>query len=379
MTGLGQAAENKQGAPPSPASRGPFLRFLRLAFGIWSLVLLLSLVAAVPLLNLFALGVLLEAEARVARGARFRDAGRTIDFAGRVGEGVLGFWVCLIPLRILSDLLEDARIVRADSHATETLEIAAVVFAGLLSVHLTLACLCGGRFSHFVRPLRNIRLVRPRMRRALFQEAREAWRRVWTRLQVRHHLSLGARGFFGAFVWLLVPTAMFVVPRTSTPLGWCVVVVGAAATVFVLGWLPFLQVQFAVENRLGAMFALQRTRTLFARRPFLWVVVLGVFYALTTPLYVLKTFLAPPDVRWLMTAMFIVSILPARLVVAWAYGRAERKDTLAHPIVRKICKSGLVAVTGLYVFGMFFLPHIGAQGRLGLFEHHAFLLPFPFW
>jgi hypothetical protein len=38
----------------------------------------------------------------------------------------------------------------------------------------------------------------------------------------------------------------------------------------------------------------------------------------------------------------------------------------------------MMTALGLYVFGLFFTPAIGAAGRAVLFQHHGILLPWPF-
>src|SRR6516225_11113922 len=75
---------------------------VRSLFGIASLILLLAVIAAIPVLNLLALGYLLEVEGRLARSGKLRDAFPLINLAPRLGSIVLGIWAWVIPLRLLT-------------------------------------------------------------------------------------------------------------------------------------------------------------------------------------------------------------------------------------------------------------------------------------
>ena len=63
--------------PRPPVLKHPiraFFWFLRAGFGIVSLVLILAVIAAIPVVNFLALGYLLEVEGRVARTGKLRNA-----------------------------------------------------------------------------------------------------------------------------------------------------------------------------------------------------------------------------------------------------------------------------------------------------------------
>ena len=88
--------------------------------------------------------------------------------------------------------------------------------------------------------------------------------------------------------------------------------------------------------------------------------------------------LLPSDAMWLVTAVFIVTIYPARIVTGWVYHRAMTREQDAGFLWRWGCRLTMVPLLGLYVFLVFFSQAIGEHGKAGLFEHHAFLLPVPF-
>ncbi|HVJ85108.1 MAG TPA: hypothetical protein VM452_05655, partial [Caulifigura sp.] len=76
-------------------------RVLRDCFGLASVIVLLAVLAAVPVLNFAALGYLLAAEGRIARGGRVREGIPLLEIAPRLGSIALGFWLWTLPLRFI--------------------------------------------------------------------------------------------------------------------------------------------------------------------------------------------------------------------------------------------------------------------------------------
>ena len=146
----------------------------------------------------------------------------------------------------------------------------------------------------------------------------------------------------------------------------------------VLSWVPFLKARFAAENRWRAMFELKAIRELYRKSPVLMLLSVLVLYAMSLPLYLFKVAALPPDVYWLLTPIFIVSIYPAKILIGWVYSRALRKQQRAWLIIRWPCSLLMFPLLGFYVFVLFFTPAIGAAGRAVLFQHHGILLPWPF-
>ena len=81
---------------------------------------------------------------------------------------------------------------------------------------------------------------------------------------------------------------------------------------------------------------------------------------------------------WLITAVFIVSMYPARIITGWVYHRAMTRPREAWFGWRWASRLIMIPLLGIYVFLVFFSQAIGQHGKAGLFEHHAFLLPVPF-
>jgi hypothetical protein len=352
---------------------------IRAAFGIVSLIVLLALLAAIPVINFLVLGYLLEAEGGLARGGRLRRAFPLLSIAPRLGSIVLGIWLWLLPLRILANAAADAQLIDPTSRATRRLAWIVSTLAAMIAVHLCLALARGGSFGCFLRPIKNARWAIRQLRQGGYGEKAAAEIGAFVAgLRLRYHFWLGIRGFFGALAWLFVPTALFAAANKTEGRQIVVTIVGGLLLVPVLAWLPFLQARFASENRLRGMFELRTVRRLFGHAPLAWLLAVIATYVLALPLYLLKIFLLPQDAMWFVTLVFILSIYPARLVTGWAYGRATRRPQPAHFATRWFARLLMGPLLAVYVFLLFFTQFIGQHGKGVLFEHHAFLLPVPF-
>lgn len=371
--------------PPFP---NPFRHPLRAGawivrgtFGLASLIFLLAVIAAIPIVNFLALGYLLEVEGRLARTGKLRHAFPLLGLAPRMGSIVLGVWLWLLPLRLLASAAADAHLIDPGSRADVGLRIGTQVAWWLVTVHICLALARGGTLACFFTPVRGLWLVRRVWAGDYLQIASRNIRDFVTRLRLRHHFWLGLRGFVGALLWLIFPTALYAAARQSEGIQILVSFVGGVLLVLVFAWVPFLQAHFAAQNRFGAFRELGTVRELFRHAPFAWLAAVIVVYVLALPLYLFKVALPPSDALWGITLVFIASIYPARVATGWAYHRALRRQRaglrsrfITRLFVRMFLMFPLLAT---YVFLLFFSQFIGAEGKAELFQHHAFLLPWP--
>jgi hypothetical protein len=356
-------------------------RLIRDTFGLVSVVVLLAVLAAVPLLNFAALGYLLAAEGRVARGGRLREGVPLMEIAPRLGSIALGIWLWTIPLRFLSGAVADASLIAPDGQHYRRLVIVQMVLWAAISIHLCLALARGGALSCFFRPIKNARWLWKRLRTgAYWTRAGELVNEFLEPLKFGRHWWLGVRGFFAAFAWLFIPSAMLAALRRLEPGPGLLTIAGGLLLVWVFGWIPFLQARFAAEQRLRSGFQLKSVRELWRHAPIAWLLVCVVIYVMSLPLYLFKVALPPDDAIWFVTLIFIASILPTRILTGWAYRRAARKQAegrRSHFLVRLTCRSLLLPLIAFYVFVLFFTQFIDEHGKQALFEHHAFLLPWP--
>jgi hypothetical protein len=352
---------------------------VRALFGAASLVVLLALLAAIPIVNFLVLGYLLEAEGRVARTGKLRASIPLLSLAPRLGAIALCVWLWLIPLRFLANAAADARLIDPAGVVTARLDLVKAAVAVLVGLHICFALARGGSVGCFFRPIKNVRWTIRQLRNGgYFERAAGEISAFLAALRLKHHFWLGVRAFFGGLAWLFVPTALFAAANKTEGPMLLITLAGGILLIPVLAWLPFLEARFAAEMRLRALFELRAVRGLFCRAPVAWLLATACVYVLALPLYLLKIVLLPQDAMWFVTLVFIVSIYPARLVTGWAYGRAVRKQERAWFGLRWMCRGLLLPLLALFVFLLFFTQFIGQHGKGVLFEHHALLLPVPF-
>jgi hypothetical protein len=348
--------------------------------GLVSLVVLLAIVAAIPVVNLVALGYMLEAEGRVVRSGRLRDA---VPFAGalpRLGAIVLGCWVWLLVVRLVTQAAADATLVDPGGPVAVRWQRAQAAVTVAVGLHLVAAISAGGGLVAFFRPIRNLRRLVAAVRAgSAWHTAADALQQVVDAVAPGRLFWLGFRGFAGGFAWLVLPTALFAALRDTTrPIGVLAMLVGGALLAVVLSWLPFLQARFAAEGRMRAFREVAAVRDLWRRGPVAMLLALAVLYALSLPLYLFKVLAAPRDAVLFLTPIFILTIYPARLAVAKATHWAASRPRQRWLPIRLVAAALLLPLLAAYLFLLFFTPAIDALGRRVLFDHHAILLPTPF-
>ena len=167
---------------------------IRATFGLASLVLLLAILAAVPIVNFVTLGYLLEAEGRVGRTGRFRQAFPLIGTraADRID-------------RARSLAVDDsvaAAGIRRRRCAADRPSIAGHVCPDCAQVcrvvgHHRASCAgagAGGSLGCFFRPLKNVLWLFRQLRSgSYFATASREIRTFVSGLRLRHHFSLGLR------------------------------------------------------------------------------------------------------------------------------------------------------------------------------------------
>lgn len=370
---------------PSPLRQplGAITWIVQVILGILTLLVLLAILAAVPVVNLLALGYLLEVEGSVARSGKVRSAFPLLPVAMRLGSILIGVIACLLPVMYFANLAADARLIAPGSVAAGFWLATLLIILIAVAVYILLALARGGSPTCFLRPIKNVRWLRKQL------QSGEYWPRVallqqnlLAALRPRHHLTLGIFGFLGTWVWLALPTALYGAwwQSHSTWSQVLTLVVGAAM-IPVLAWLPLLQVRLAVENRWQAMFEVGPIRELFRRSPLCWVLAIAALYGLSIPLffYSLQIRLHIPlhlGFWWDLTFISIACTFPARAALGWAYHRSQGRKSAWWGWVW-FCRLLLGGLLALYVWLLFFTPLTHDAERWQL-EHHSLVLPIPF-
>lgn len=355
-----------------------FSRAFDNVIGFLTLVGLLAIVSAIPVLNLMSLGYLLEASARVARSGKFRDGFIGLPLLASLGKVAFGVWIWTLPIRLIYSYWIDSELIEPGNETALQLKALLIVVIVIISLHLLWAILRGGQLRHFFwpAPLRFLRWL----------ASNEKWKPVANRtqgslkkLRPLHYVKLGAAGFSGAAVWLALPVAILMSASGSGQNGIALLgsFVGGILLAIAVLYVPFLQTQYALSNRFRDFFSLREVRNLFRRAPLAFWLALLVTLLFAVPLYLLKVELTPKEVAWLPNLVFVLFIYPARLMVGWAISRANRRDLPRIWVSRWISRLAAIPVVAAYVLIVWLTQYLSWHGTYSLMEQHAFLVPAP--
>lgn len=361
---------------------GAIAWIVQLVIGIITLLVLLTITAIVPVLNFVSLGYLLEVEGQIARTGKLRHALLLLPAAMRVGSIVVGMLLCLLPVILLADVARDARWIAPSGVATWFWNVALALTGIAVAVHLVLSLSRGGSLGCFVRPIKNVRWIRQQAKSGKYwSHADRMIQDFVSALRLRHQFWLGVRGFFGTWVWLAVPTALYGTGWYSGSTWFRILtLVTGACFIPLLAWMPFLQARLSAENRLSAMFEVRQIRELFRQAPMSWVMATVAIYGLSIPLFLYSLQLrmhAPFRINlwWDLALVSIVCTFPARVAVGWAYHRATVRGPawIGWIWLSRIVLAGSL---GLYVWLLFHTP-ITHEYPPWQLEHHTLVLPVP--
>jgi hypothetical protein len=349
--------------------------FIEWVFGLGALVVGLSILAAVPIVQFLSLGYFLESSARVARSGRLRDGIIGVRRAARFASIAIGASFSLLPLWLVRSFADSARWVNPDGAELRTYRICLAVVAIATFLHIFAACARGGRVRRFLWPIGNlIWLVRRLGRPGFYAQARDGLWNGLASLRLPHYFKIGFVGYLGALAWLLVPGILISMGGTVPVVG----TLGALLLAAIVPFLPFLQVGYAVENRVGALFDRRAIRDRFRRALWAFAFALLVLLVASVPLYLLKIEMIPRDAAWLPCLVFVLFLAPVRPLIGWAYARSQRRSLPRHWFFRLLARLAIVPVAILYVLIVFLSQYTSWGGAASLFEQHAFLLPVPF-
>jgi len=344
-------------------------------FGLASLVLGLSILAALPLAQFLSLGFFLESSARVARTGRLRDGLIGVRRAARVGGVALGIMLSLIPLWLASSYAQTAELIDPGGGVAKRWRVGLAIVTALTFVQITSACARGGRLRHFLWPVgMPFWLVRGLRSGGLYAAARDGFWEFVAALRLPYYFRLGLVGFLGTLAWIVVPASLIAASGRYPPLGF----LGALILAFLAPSLPFLQVRYAVEGRVSALFSLRSIRERFRRAPWAFAFALMVLLLAAVPLYLLKIEMIPREAAWLPSLVFVIFLAPAHVLVGWAYARSWRRYRPRHWSVRALGRIAIIPVSLFYVLVVVLAQYTSWGGIWSLFEQHAFLLPVPF-
>ncbi len=395
-------------------------------FGICSTIFLLAVLANIPLLQLITFGYLLDSGGRAARGQKLRTQFSGVKKATQLGGMMLGAWLLIWPVRLISGFWLDSFIIDPSSGQTIALKISQWILTFGTAAHIFAAIICGGKLRYFFWPLIapfslaiwlirkssitrkllsiTVGWVSPKLvadicnaqpitdwflpaiflRRLfnenLFETSRNAAWEFIRSLELPRYFMLGLKGLIGTICWLAIPTLMLAGSTSDNPgvAGLCLLI-GILVSVPVFALLPFVQARFASDGKLRRFFEPLQVLRLFARTPIAHLVSLFLILLFALPLFLLKIEEVPTEFLWSLSLLFIAFGWPSHMISGWAVGRATKKEKpmrwwLRYPIQ-------FVAAPVSFAFAVIFYltRYISWNGTLSLLENHVFLLPAPFW
>lgn len=344
-------------------------------FGLVSLLVGLSTLAALPILQFLSLGYLLECSARVARSGRLRDGFVGVRRAARVGGIAAGFWVAAVPAWLVGIQARAAQIIDPNSPAAFGWRLGLFLVVALTVLHILTACARGGRLRHFLWPFGHpFWLVRRIREGGLYAESRDAFWAGLAALRLPYFFRLGLVGFLGTLAWLIVPAILISAGGRWPMVG----ILGALLLAIVVPFLPFLQLRYALERRPSALFSRRAIRERFRRAPWAFAFSLMILLLAAIPLYLLKIEMIPREAAWLPSLVFVLFLAPARLLTGWAYARSGRRERPTHWFFRILGRLAIIPAAALYVLIVFLAQYTSWGGAATLYDQHAFLLPVPF-
>lgn len=344
-------------------------------FGLATLLVGLSLLTAIPFAQVLVLGYLLEVTGRISRTGWMGEGFIGVRLAARLGRFALGCALLWLPLWGLSTLATSAEIINPGGAGPAMWRLGLMIVAGLFVVHISLVALRGGKFRYFFWPFHVVWLIRRLFAgQPILTEARDRLADTIAQLRLPYYFWLGARGFLGAFLWLVIPLLLLGAGHKNPAFG----ILGGVLLGIVVLYLPFLQARFARDNRLRAFRELGPIRAEFRRAPVAFTLAMLMVLISAMPLYFLKIELIPRDLIFLEGLVFLAFIFPAKLVLGWASARGNRDRGRRFWMIRWACKLLMLPIVVTYVLFVFSSQHIGWRGISSLYEQHAFLLPVPF-
>ncbi len=344
-------------------------------FGVVSLLVGLATLAALPMAQFLSLGYFLESSARVARSGRLRDGLFGVRRAARVGGLAAGIYLAMLPAWLVGSVARSAELIEPGGRSALGWRVFFLLLAMVTFGHVLMACARGGRLRHFLWPFGHpFWLVRRLRDGGLYAELRDGLWDYLAALRLPYYFLLGFVGFFGTLAWLILPAVLIAAGGKVPPLGF----VGALMLAIVVPFLPFLQVRYAVEGRISAMFSRRAIRERFRRAPWAFAFSLLVMLLASIPLYLLKIEMIPREAAWLPSLVFVVFLAPARLLIGWAYARSGRRDHPSHWFFRILGRLAIIPAAAFYVGVVFLAQYTSWGGVASLYEQHAFLLPVPF-
>lgn len=349
-------------------------------FQFAALLLLLAICSTLPILQLASLGYMLEAGKRIAQHGNLLYGLPGLAKAGRIGTFLLGASITFLPVWLVRDFAITGQLIDPTNNSVQVLEVVSWIMFAMWSSHLLWAIARGGSWWHYYWP-QPLRMVREAWRPSFWNQAMD---QLWAEaagLKLPSLWWLGTRAFISGLCWLALPATLMAIGlrgEERTPVQAFLGFSGAILMMLITMYLPFLQMNLAIENRFRAGFELRKVRRQYSNAPwsFLWANFLTLGLAL--PLYLLRIEATPDEYVWLLSLFFVLFTLPGRWFSGFAIYRSQKTGQ----------KHGWYSRFPAYIIQWAYVPiYLGFiylsllvvwDGIASVFFQHAFLIPLPF-
>ncbi|QDV64331.1 DUF4013 domain-containing protein [Crateriforma conspicua] len=358
-------------------------RTVATSFNLASLIALLAVAAAVPVIQLVTLGYTVGVAGRIASGQSVLSSMPGLRQAGRVGLAAIVVFVFALPTKMLVHWASVAGLLGSPPTTVFLLHLASWLAAGVTLVYLCWAWIRGGRLVDYLWPA-PVRFVKSAWHPSTWSTAADRLWRLTGSFDAMGHLWLGIQTFVGTLIWLIPAMLIIAANRNGkTGLAGLIGVLSLLALGLAMFYLPMLQVQFARERRFRALFDVKAVRLAFRRSPWAYTAAMLVSLVLAPiPLYLLKIEATPREVVWLPCVVFVTFMLPARVCAGLAMRRARRFTEVRRGFwpttSRVLARLSMVPIVGLYLLFVYLSQYTSWDGLQTWIQQHAILVPYPF-
>lgn len=363
-----------------------FKKFQAVLAAFWGAVCIvwfLAALAALPIIQFACLGYLLSAASNLANRKPWATGLPKLEEAGRLGGFIFIASLLWIPIWIINNISYSAQLLVPNTNESLNWRIGSFAITGFWLVYVVWAAMRGGGLKEFLWPA-PVRFVRTFFLPETWSRCRETLYDFINRLQFPFYWWLGARATIGALLWLSVPALMMVfgIRGDADRLAGLVGLIGFVGMLVVVLYLPFLQMQFAMSNKVSDLWNIPEVRRRYLYAPWLHSLSLVGLSLLTIPLYLIRVEPVPIQLLWIPGLIYVLISLPLKLFFGLIMGLAERRRSelnkpIRHWVLRWTARCLALASCLLYVATLYIAQFVAGQGALIMFIQHAFLMPTP--
>ena len=121
-------------------------------FCLVSLIVILAVLAAIPILQLIAFGYLLNVSGQLAKGSKVKDSLPHLQHAGQIGLAAIAIFLAALPTQALAHLESVANLINQGSEQATQMRILALATSILMTAYLLWAWNRGGRLANYLWP-----------------------------------------------------------------------------------------------------------------------------------------------------------------------------------------------------------------------------------